>query len=419
MTKAKNETAIDEKTPRGKGKLYQKYVDAELGLREHWYPAFFSEDLEDGKTRAEMLLGERIYFKRAGGKVYAVEDRCVHRGSSFSARKECHSKNTISCPIHGFTYDVRDGKLVNILSLGGESPLVGKLAVPTYPVIEKFNLIWVYIGDEVPRPLKEDVLPSLWNTPDLVFATTLRTKINANWRIAIENGFDTGHLYLHRNWAAAESYGVNVPIGAVHASPDEIMVVDEPGEAVGMIVDSTVITMASEVEGVRVSSPLTKADDPAVVNNHYYPSNFGPFLPCGLDVPAFPMEGQFHWEFYVPIDEENHMYFILNGAQINNDEDRDNFYKTHARLSKDLWKDPATVNEDNPEGFNNADVLGREAFQHAYQHEDFFHRENLYQADYAIMKWRYLVARHADVIQTRAARNFAKPRRNYPDDPIP
>ncbi len=39
--------------------------------------------------------------------------------------------------------------------------------------------------------------------------------------------------------------------------------------------------------------------------------------------------------------------------------------------------------------------------------------------NYAIMKWRYLVARHADVIQTRAARNFAKPRRNYPDDPIP
>ena len=56
-----------------------------------------------------------------------------------------------------------------------------------------------------------------------------RTKINANWRIAIENGFDTGHLYLHRNWAAAETYDVTVPIGAVHGSTDEITVVDEPG----------------------------------------------------------------------------------------------------------------------------------------------------------------------------------------------
>ena len=77
-------------------------------------------------------------------------------------------------------------------------------------------------------------------------------------------------------------------------------------------------------------------------------------MPCGLDVPSFPMEGQFHWEFYVPIDEEHHMYFILNGAQVKNDEDRDAFYKSHASLSKDLWKDPASVTADNPEGFNNA-----------------------------------------------------------------
>ncbi|MFT5350495.1 MAG: carbazole 1,9a-dioxygenase terminal dioxygenase component, partial [Gammaproteobacteria bacterium] len=416
MANTQNETEIDEKTPQARGKLYQTYVDAELGLREHWYPAFYSGDLKDGETRAEMMLGERIYFKRAGGKVYAVEDRCAHRGAPFSARPECHSENTISCPIHGFTYDVRDGKLVNILSLGGDSPLIGKVSVPSYPVEEKFSLIWVYIGDAKPGPLKADVLPSLWNTPDLVFAPTLRTRIRANWRIAIENGFDTGHLYLHRNWDAAKRYNATPPIGAVHKDPDELILVEEPGSAIGMIVASATTIMSSEVEGVRVSSPQVGTDIPAILHENFYPKGFGAFLPCGLDVPAFPLEGNYHWEFYVPVDEEHHMYFILNGAQVKNDEEKEAFYERHKTLSRDMWIDPAEVSAEEPEGFNNADVLGREAFQHVYQNENFWHRENLYQADYAIMKWRYLVARHAGVLQTRSARQFAKPTRNYPED---
>ena len=63
-------------------KPYQNYLDAELGLRNHWYPALFGQELKEGETRGEMLLGERIYFRRAGGAVYAVEDRCRHRGAA-------------------------------------------------------------------------------------------------------------------------------------------------------------------------------------------------------------------------------------------------------------------------------------------------------------------------------------------------
>ena len=70
---------------------WQRYLDAELGLRNHWYPAFFSRDLADGETRHESLLGERIYFKRVAGRVYAVENRCAHRGAPFSSRVECYT----------------------------------------------------------------------------------------------------------------------------------------------------------------------------------------------------------------------------------------------------------------------------------------------------------------------------------------
>ena len=70
-------------------KPYQAYLDAELGLRNHWYAALFGNELDEGECRGEMLLGERILFKRAAGKVYALADPCPDRGAAFSARPEC------------------------------------------------------------------------------------------------------------------------------------------------------------------------------------------------------------------------------------------------------------------------------------------------------------------------------------------
>ena len=398
---------------------WQRYLDAELGLRNHWYPAFFSRDLADGETRHESLLGERIYFKRVAGRVYAVENRCAHRGAPFSSRVECYTDETITCPVHGFTYDVRDGKLVKILSID-DSPLIGRVAVPSYPIEERFSIVWIYIGDGEPRSLREDVLPSLRNTPELATRPTARARVRANWRIAIENGFDHGHLYGHRNWAAAERYGAVTPIGSVHKSRSEIVSVETPAEPVGMLVQSSGMTWVNEIGGVQVHSRLVDPHNPPPPEATLYPVGFGPFLPCGLDVPSFPRPGYFHWEWYVPIDEEHHMYTIMHGASAPTDADKEAFYREHAEtLARDTWTDPDSHSPDEPPGFNNFDSFGREVFQHVYQYEDFWHREQLYEPDYAIIQWRKLVARHADPVQTRAARNFARPMRDYPRDPIP
>ena len=401
---------------------WKRYLEAELGLRNHWYPAFFSNELKEGETRHEMVLGERIYFKRVRGRVFAVEDRCPHRAASFSSRVECYTANTITCPVHGFTYDIRDGKLVSILT-ENDSALVGKLSVPPYPVEEKFSLVWVYIGDGEPRALREDVLPTLWNTPDLVMLPTTRYKIRANWRVAIENGYDTGHLYGHRNWASAWRYGAVLPIGTVNKTKDDIVLLEEPGAPVGMHVKSSVNTWVGEVEGVKVHMNMLDLNNVPPKEGGLYPPGFGPFLPCGLDVPGFPRPGLYHWEWYVPVDEEHHMYTILQGTQARTEEERENFYREHEEyLARDVWVDPGTARAMEPPGFNNFDSFGREVMQHAYKNEDWWHRERLYKADYTIIQWRNLVSRHADVVQTRAARGFAKPdslTRSYPENPIP
>ena len=67
-------------------KPWQGWLDAELGFRNHWYPAALSSHIAEGAARGVTLLGEEILLTRQDGRLFAVEDRCCHRGVRFSAR---------------------------------------------------------------------------------------------------------------------------------------------------------------------------------------------------------------------------------------------------------------------------------------------------------------------------------------------
>ncbi len=54
-------------------KPWQRYLDATLGLRNYWYPVLFTHELKEGETRAETLLGERLFLKRINGTVHCVD----------------------------------------------------------------------------------------------------------------------------------------------------------------------------------------------------------------------------------------------------------------------------------------------------------------------------------------------------------
>jgi phenylpropionate dioxygenase-like ring-hydroxylating dioxygenase large terminal subunit len=175
------------------------YEAAELGFRPYWYPAILSRQL-GSKPTAVKLLGEDLVFLRAGGKPYALHDRCVHRGVQLSYGT-CLSQGTLTCPYHGWTYDVASGALVAALTDGPDSPIVGKkgTSVRTYPVEERGGIIFVYMGDDDPAPAFESEVPEEVLRPDWTRQVVVSVW-KGNWRAAIENGYDAGHAsYVHRN----------------------------------------------------------------------------------------------------------------------------------------------------------------------------------------------------------------------------
>jgi nitrite reductase/ring-hydroxylating ferredoxin subunit len=58
------------------------------------------------------LRGLRVVVCRAGGRLFALEDRCPH---AFSPLSEGALRGyTLECPFHGGTLDVRDGRPLSL-----------------------------------------------------------------------------------------------------------------------------------------------------------------------------------------------------------------------------------------------------------------------------------------------------------------
>ena len=81
-------------------------------LKPYWYPLALSTDVV-AKPVASELLGERVAIYRAGGKVRAVRDLCIHRGTPLSLG--WIDGDTLVCAYHGWGY-APDGACVRIPS---------------------------------------------------------------------------------------------------------------------------------------------------------------------------------------------------------------------------------------------------------------------------------------------------------------
>jgi phenylpropionate dioxygenase-like ring-hydroxylating dioxygenase large terminal subunit len=185
--------------PRLRSTRGPRYDAAELGFRHYWYPALLSRHLGK-KPQAIKMLGEDLVFVRGvAGQPHALFNRCTHRGMPLSSGT-CLSEGTLTCPYHGWSFDVANGELVAALTDGPESAVVGKLGknVRSYPVEERNGIIYVYMGDGNPPPLEADV-PEEMLSPDYTFSIVV-SLWNSNWRAGIENGYDAAHApYIHRN----------------------------------------------------------------------------------------------------------------------------------------------------------------------------------------------------------------------------
>lgn len=363
--------------------LYPEYIEAKLGFRNHWYPTLFSDELAEGEFKPHRLLGDQLLLTRVDGRVYAVRDRCLHRCVPFSRKIESYRKGTITCWYHGFTYLVETGKLCDIIT-SPESNLIGRVSITTWPCREAQGLIFVFMGDADPPELVDDVPPGFLDE-DLA-VRGLRTEVRSNWRIGVENGFDSTHVFIHKESVLVEGNDIMLPLGFVPRSKDTFEVVDNATGPKGVF-DHLGDHCEPVFEG--------KVQGDTVLHGHMGENrvayNISIWLPGVLRVMPWPSPGITQFEWYVPIDERRHYYIQTLGKSATTDTERAAF----SQEFDEKWCEMAL------RGFNDDDIWAREAQQEFFENDEAWTVERLFEPDRNISRWRQLAARRNRGIQRR------------------
>ena len=284
------------------------YEAASLGFREYWYPLAGSDQIT---TRPSLLrvLGERLAVMRRNGVAYAVANRCPHRGAPLSeGRYEFPGTNTVTCRFHGWTYDLTDGSCVAALPDGPDSPVVGKLRVPTYPIEERNGLAYVWMGHGQPVPLEEDV-PRI---PLKVGAVVRHrsSRVHGDWRNHAEFA-GAGHFnVLHRDAPPTKLDRFFAYLPEPHT-----VLTDEEGNEDGeyLLERNGPPVMQASYPGLGTWPPAPwwrrNRRTKRLSETHSVRTLTAIRLPGVLRVRNFPQLGSVYYEWYVPSDEEHYTYF--------------------------------------------------------------------------------------------------------------
>ncbi len=368
-------------------KTWRPYVEAKLGFRNHWYPALFSEEMEEGRFQSVMLLGEKILLSRQAGRVYAVRDRCLHRGVAFSARPECFAEGTVTCWYHGWTYRLADGRLCGVATEPGCS-LVEKIKLETYPVREVQGVLFVFVGDIDPPDLGLDVPPGFLDED--LFPLGISRLVNANWRMGCENGFDSTHIIIHKDSIVIAAMDAVVPLGFALTPNSKMQTVTSDGAPKGVVDDfreNYTPIFEARIRGEHAFTPVGATGHKVTI------FRVSIWLPCALMVENHPEPDVTQYEWYVPVDEDRHLYFQFlgkRGAITADDRER------YRRIFHDLYV-PLTLH-----GFNDDDVWAREAMEKFYGDDTGWIEERLFEPDLSVVEWRKLASRHNRGIQPPA-----------------
>jgi phenylpropionate dioxygenase-like ring-hydroxylating dioxygenase large terminal subunit len=165
-------------------------------LRNAWYVAGWSSEI-GARPLGRMFLDEPVVLYRGqDGRVVALEDRCCHRGMPLS-RGEVLGNN-IRCEYHGLVFDGA-GRCVEI---PGQPLISAGAKVRMFPVEEKDDLVWIWMGDPA-KAQRADIVAYPWHASWPYRAKS--EKLACNYLLISDNLLDQTHAaYVHKTTLASE-----------------------------------------------------------------------------------------------------------------------------------------------------------------------------------------------------------------------
>ena len=246
-------------------------------LRRYWHPIAAIAELDEVAIKPIRLMGEDLVLYKDGSGHYGLVDRqCPHRRADllYGWTEECG----IRCNYHGWKFD-ESGNCVHQPFEEIAHPdarFRDRVRIKAYRAEAKAGMIFAYMGPE-PAPLNPT-----WEsfTYENGFSQIVFADLPCNWLQSQENSIDPVHFeWLHNNWSARQ-VGRNEYFAPGHRK----IHFDEFEFGFGYR---------------RILENSGEGDD-------------GWFFPRMCILPNLFAPGAGHFEYKVPVDDENTLHVVWN-----------------------------------------------------------------------------------------------------------
>lgn len=160
----------------------------------YWYAVGWASLLLPGDVMPVMIWQQAIaVYRDTNGQLHALEDACPHKGVALHKGKVqgCH----LACAYHGWEFN-GSGQCVSIPYLPQQQKLP-RAQARSYPVQEKYNLIWIFPGDPTDSTsVKPPDIPE-FDQPDWLMVP-VTAHFQAHFSMCNENSMDVFHGFLHQ-----------------------------------------------------------------------------------------------------------------------------------------------------------------------------------------------------------------------------
>ena len=158
-------------------------------LKNCWYVAGWSDNYKN-ELKPQKILGENIVlYRQQDGQAVALEDACPHRKLPLSLGQLNDDK--VICGYHGLTFD---GSGSCVAAPTQQKNIPKRAVVKSYPVIDRYRLLWIWMGDPDKANPNDIFNIENFDNPDWGYTDGGILPIECNYLWVVDNLLDPSHV---------------------------------------------------------------------------------------------------------------------------------------------------------------------------------------------------------------------------------